>query len=238
MQCISPLLGPNTAQRCLLASYCSPHLKLPRNHAGCRVHSGPDGPRHAGAPIPTGKRRHSATDLGRPSSASTPRAPSRRHCRPSRPTRPRARSALIESGGFPLAIRCASLSALIRLGEAVDGESLFCGYAPAGDWAGGKWCVTAGGSRTLRSEPQYGGDLGEVLSRDRALCRLETAREAAGEYRVGPRHAADGICRVERRTSVPARLPTFCRRVVTKVMSSNDLVVQAPSKIADVDLMQ
>jgi hypothetical protein len=36
-----------------------------------------------------------------------------------------ARSGLIESVGFPLSIRCASLSALIRLGEAVDGEGVF-----------------------------------------------------------------------------------------------------------------
>src|SRR5262249_19703117 len=83
----------------------------------------------------------------------------------------RACSGLIESGGFPLGNRCASLSALIRLWEAVDGEGIFRGYAPAGYRAGGKWCFTAGGSGTLRSEPQHGGDLGEVLSRDRPMCR-------------------------------------------------------------------
>src|SRR5215469_12288841 len=84
---------------------------------------------------------------------------------------PRACSGLIESGGFPLGNRCASLSALIRLWEAVDGEGIFRGYAPAGYRAGGKWCFTAGGSGTLRSEPQHGGDLGEVLSRDWPMCR-------------------------------------------------------------------
>ena len=51
---------------------------------------------------------------------------------------------LIESGGFPLGNnRCVSLSALIRLWEAVDGEGIFRGYAPAGYRAGGKWCFTA-----------------------------------------------------------------------------------------------
>src|SRR5215472_14628295 len=58
----------------------------------------------------------------------------------------RACSGLIESGGFPFGNRCASLSALIRLWEAVDGEGIFLGYAPAGYRAGGKWCFTAGGS--------------------------------------------------------------------------------------------
>src|SRR5215813_11874023 len=100
-------------------------------------------------------------------------------------TRLRACSGLIESGGFPLGNRCASLSALIRLWEAVDGEGIFRGYAPAGYRAGGKWCFTAGGSGTLRSEPQHGGDLGEVLSRDRPMCRQTAWWEyiAAGKTR-------------------------------------------------------
>src|SRR5262249_58540912 len=85
-------------------------------------------------------------------------------------TRLRACSGLIESGGFPLGNRCASLSALIRLWEAVDGEGIFRGYAPAGYRAGGKWCFTAGGSGTLRREPQHGGDLGGVLLRDPPIC--------------------------------------------------------------------
>jgi hypothetical protein len=45
--------------------------------------------------------------------------------------------ALIETGRFPLAVGCASLSALSRRGEAVDGEGVFRGYAPAGDRSGG-----------------------------------------------------------------------------------------------------
>src|SRR5262249_56163337 len=68
-------------------------------------------------------------------------------------TRLRACSGLIESGGFPLGNRCASLSALIRLWEAVDGEGIFRGYAPAGYRAGGKWCFTAEGHATLRQAP-------------------------------------------------------------------------------------
>jgi hypothetical protein len=65
---------------------------------------------------------------------------------------------MIETGRFSLVVGCASLLALSRRGEAVDAEGVFRGYAPAGDRSGGKWCVRARGSRTLRSEPRYGGD--------------------------------------------------------------------------------
>jgi hypothetical protein len=52
-----------------------------------------------------------------------------------------------------------------------DGEGILRGHAPAGNRSRRKWCFAAGGSRALRSEPQFGGDLGEVLSRNRPLCR-------------------------------------------------------------------
>ena len=78
----------------------------------------------------------------------------------------RACSALIKSGGCPWISECASVAALIRLWEAVRWRGLFYGYGERVIATGGKRGFAARGSRTLRSQPEHGGDLGEVLSRD------------------------------------------------------------------------